>query len=144
MTTSAQSTARLLIIDDDEATTQTFAQILTFEGYEVRTASNADMGLRDAEVVRPDGIIVDLRMPFINGLGFLYRLRARATLQNTPVVMITGDQCLEDAVITEVRELGADVQFKPLWEDDLTELARSLLAHRATSRGAESADRFVM
>ena len=77
---------------------------------------------------RPDAIIVDLRMPFVNGLGFLYRLRARESFQHTPVVMITGDHCLEDTVIDEIHELGADVQYKPLWQEDLAEIARSLIA----------------
>jgi DNA-binding response OmpR family regulator len=124
---SVHSTGRLLIVDDDEATTQTFAQILAFEGYEVRTASTADVGLRDAECAPPDAIFVDLRMPFINGLGFLYRLRSRESCQKIPVVMITGDHCLEDKVIDEIRELGADVQYKPLWQEDLAEIARSLI-----------------
>jgi DNA-binding response OmpR family regulator len=139
-----QLPVRLLIVDDDEATTQTFAQILTFEGYEVRTASNADMGLRDAEVSPPDAIIVDLRMPFINGLGFLYRLRERVTLQHTPVVMVTGDQCLEDAVISEARELGADVQFKPLWEEDLAKLAKTLIGDRQKIRSQSTPNRLAM
>ena len=70
---------RLLIVDDDLSTTQTFAKILTLEGYDVRTASTAESGLAEVEAGRPDAIILDLRMPFINGLGLLYRLRAAET-----------------------------------------------------------------
>jgi DNA-binding NtrC family response regulator len=74
--------ARLLIIDDDEAVTQTFAGILRLEGHEVRTAVDAESGLRQADALHPDAIIVDLRMPLINGLGFLYRLRSRERCKN--------------------------------------------------------------
>jgi DNA-binding response OmpR family regulator len=67
-------------------------------------------------------------MPFINGLGLLYRLRESHRL--TPVVVVTGDQCLDDSVIAELRGLGADVRFKPLWLEDLVDVARSLLQAR--------------
>ena len=75
-------TGRLLIVDDDEGVTQTFAGILRLEGHQVRTAGNAQDGLREAEEFRPDAIILDLRMPLVNGLGFLYRLREE--LARTP------------------------------------------------------------
>ena len=121
---------RLLIVDDDLSTTQTFAQILTLEGYEVRTAATAESGLREVEAGHPDAIILDLRMPFINGLGLLYRLRAAEPDRQTPVVIVTGDQCLDDAVIRELHDLGAEVKFKPLWLEDLVDVARSLVRAR--------------
>ena len=121
---------RLLIVDDDLSTTQTFARILTLEGYEVRTAATAESGLREVEAAHPDAIILDLRMPFINGLGLLYRLRATEPDRQTPVVIVTGDQCLDDAVIRELHDLGAEVKFKPLWLEDLVDVARSLVQTR--------------
>jgi DNA-binding response OmpR family regulator len=124
----AATSGRLLIVDDDDATTETFARILTLEGYEVRTAASAESGLREIESGYPDAVILDLRMPFINGLGLLYRLRESHRL--TPVVVVTGDQCLDDSVIAELRGLGADVRFKPLWLEDLVDVARSLLQAR--------------
>ena len=127
---AADATPRLLIVDDDVSTTETFAQILTLEGYDVRTADTAESGLREFESGQPDAIILDLRMPFINGLGLLYRLRAAEQDRQTPVVIVTGDQCLDDAVISELRDLGAEVKFKPLWLEDLVDVARSLVQAR--------------
>jgi DNA-binding response OmpR family regulator len=118
---------RLLIVDDDGATTQTFARILTLEGYDVRTATTAEVALCEHDSWRPDAIILDLWMPFINGLGFLYRLRGREERRDTPVVMVTGDQCLEDTIIDEIHELGAEVYFKPLWLEDLVTVVRKLV-----------------
>ena len=112
------------------STTETFAQILTMEGYDVRTAATAESGLREVETLHPDAIILDLRMPFINGLGLLYRLRAAEPDRQTPVVIVTGDQCLDDAVIRELHDLGATVKFKPLWLEDLIDVARSLVQTR--------------
>jgi two-component system nitrogen regulation response regulator GlnG len=121
-------TGNLLIVDDDEAVTQTFARMLTLEGHDVRTANSAEDGLRTAAMSRLDAIILDMRMPLINGLGFLYRLRAReGDDHHTPVVIVTGDYALQDDIAAELRLLGAEVRFKPLWLEDLVDLARSLL-----------------
>lgn len=120
-------TATILVVDDDEGVTETFARTLRLEGYEVRTALTAEMGLREAMSSRTDAIILDLRMPLINGLGFLYRLRSYDHYRDTPVAIITGDYDVEDSLATEVRELGARLLFKPLWLEDLVDLTRALL-----------------
>src|SRR5687768_4051897 len=119
---------KVLIIDDDVAVTQTFASMLRLEGHEVRTALDAEAGLREALIEAPDAIIVDLRMPLINGLGFLYRLRAQEQYHDTPVAIVTGDYGLDDSIARELDELGAELHFKPLWFEDLIDLAHSLLA----------------
>ena len=119
--------SKILIVDDDESVTQTFASMLRLEGYQVRTAINAENGLRLAEESRPDAIILDLRMPLVDGLGFLRRLRAQHAQRTTPVAIVTGDYFLEDEISTELRELGAELRFKPMWLEDLVGLARNLL-----------------
>src|ERR1051325_36217 len=128
MVTAMDRSGRVLIIDDDSATTQTFAVILRLEGYQVRTAITANDGLREVSEFHPDAIIVDLRMPLINGFGFLYRLREQYKGQDTPVAIVTGDVSLDDEALDELRELGADICFKPLWTDDLVGLADKLLS----------------
>jgi DNA-binding response OmpR family regulator len=121
------SGAKILIVDDDEGVTQTFARMLRLEGYEVRTAINAETGLKEAERSRPDAIILDLRMPLVDGLGFLRRLRAHHDQRDTPVAIVTGDYFLDDSVSNELHELGAQLKFKPLWLEDLVGLARKLV-----------------
>jgi DNA-binding response OmpR family regulator len=130
MSVCTGQSGRVLIVDDDELTTEMFARILTLEGFEVRTASSAELCLREFESYRPDAIILDLRMPFINGLGLLYRLRQEESNRKQPVVpvaVVTGDQCLDDGMIGELRELGAEIRFKPVWVEDLVDMARSLV-----------------
>ena len=124
---SDPAAATILIVDDDEGVTQTFARMLQLEGYQVRTAVSAETGLCEAERSRPDAIILDLRMPLIDGLAFLRRLRAHDDQRSTPVAIVTGDYFLDDSVSTELRELGAELRFKPLWLEDLVGLARNLL-----------------
>jgi DNA-binding response OmpR family regulator len=119
--------ASILIVDDDEAVTQTFARMLELEGYAVRTAMNAEVGLREAAEHRPDAIILDLRMPLMDGLGFLRRLRTHDDQRDVPVAIVTGDYFMDDRVSNELRQLGAELKFKPLWLEDLVGLARTLL-----------------
>ena len=120
-------TASILIVDDDEAVTQTFARMLELEGYVVRTAITAETGLRQAAEHHPDAIILDMRMPLVDGLGFLRRLRSYDTQRQTPVAIVTGDYFLDERVSSELHALGAELKFKPLWLEDLVSLARDLL-----------------
>ena len=125
--TADPGNSTILIVDDDEGVTQTFARMLKLEGFQVRTAINAESGLKVANESQPNAIILDLRMPLVDGLGFLRRLRSQDDQRATPVAIVTGDYFLEDAVANELRELGAELRFKPLWLEDLVGLARNLL-----------------
>jgi two-component system response regulator MprA len=122
--------ARILIVDDDETVVQTFAKALSLEGYEVRVATSPLVGLQEIVEAPPDAILLDLRMPFVNGLGFLYRLRAQTAHRHTPVAIITGDSCIDDPAMRELHGLEAEVCFKPMWIDEVVTLTRSLLAKR--------------
>lgn len=127
MSAAAAATGSILIVDDDEAVTQTFARMLRLEGYTVRTAVSAESGLAEASQNNPDAIILDLRMPLVDGLGFLKRLRALDSSRQVPVAVVTGDYFLDEQVSSELRQLGAELKFKPLWLEDLVGLAKTLL-----------------
>lgn len=125
----AQSTTKtVLIVDDDRAVTDTFARMLKLEGFEVATAVSPEAGLLLAQSVRPSAIILDMRMPIINGLQFLRRLRALPHLIEVPVAIVTGDYFLSDPITQELKSLGASIRFKPLWLEDLIALAKTLVA----------------
>ena len=121
---------RILIVDDDETILRTFAKALSLEGYDVRTAASPLVGLEEAEQSAPDAILLDLRMPFINGFGFLYRLRALGAHRHTPVAIITGDSCIDDPALNELHDLNAEVLFKPIWLEEVLSVTRDLLAKR--------------
>lgn len=129
----AAATSRILIVDDDETVLHTFAKALSLEGYDVRIASSPLSGLQEVDEAPPDAILLDLRMPFVNGIGFLYRLRARAEHKHIPVAIITGDSCVDDPALQEMHDLNAEVLFKPIWIDEVVSVTRGLLEKRRSS-----------
>lgn len=127
-TCSADSLTRtILIVDDDRSVTDTFARMLKLEGFGVATALNAESGLELADNIRPDAIILDMRMPITNGIQFLRQVRSRPHLVEIPVAIVTGDYFLADTIQQELKALGASLRFKPLWLEDLVALAKTLV-----------------
>lgn len=122
--------ATVLIVDDDEDTSATYARVLRLEGYRVLTAATAWAGLQQAESDPPDAILLDLHMPDVDGVQFLQRLRAGRQERAIPVVIVTGDYFVPSDIGAELRRLDAEVRFKPLWFEDLTSLVRTLITSR--------------
>ena len=121
--------ARFLIVDDDDAVRKVFADALRLEGHTVHTAATAATALDEVAMWHPDAILLDYRMGLINGLGFLYRLRARESAAHTPVAVITGQVDVEGTLAIECAGLGASVYFKPLRLDALRAIARGLITN---------------
>jgi DNA-binding response OmpR family regulator len=127
---------RILIVDDDEMVLNVLARTLSREGFDVRTAVTPLEGLDEAEQTRPDAILLDLRMPFVNGIGFLYRLRGHSALQHTPVAIMTGDSNIDDSAKAELLALRAELLFKPLMPDDVVRATRRLVEQGSAARAA--------
>ena len=129
--------SRVLVIDDDEALRSVFARALTREGYSVQVAATAEEALNQVAQERPDAILLDLKMPMINGVGFLYRLRENPANRDIPVALITGEHALDDATANDLLALSARVWHKPLSLDDLRGVARTLLARERSETTPE-------
>jgi CheY-like chemotaxis protein len=117
----------VLVVDDDEGVALTFSRMLRLHGYRVRTATTPEGGLALVGTQIPDAIILDLRMPLVNGVEFLRRLRTNDAHRATSVTIVTGDYFIEDDMAAEIKALGAQVCFKPLWVDDLVLVVRNML-----------------
>jgi two-component system OmpR family response regulator len=118
--------ATLLLIDDDDAVRATFSEALRLAGFDVRTATDGGSALRSFAECHHDAILVDLRMPFGDGMTFIRKLRALGG-HVPPIAVITGDYFVDDAVVEELRGLGIEVAYKPLWNEDLITLANTLV-----------------
>ncbi|HEY3354642.1 MAG TPA: response regulator [Polyangia bacterium] len=101
----------ILIVDDDADICETLETLLTLEGVAVRTAGD---GLKALQVLRaaarPALILLDIRMPRMNGLEFRAAQLADPALAALPVVGLTGDHRL----VQEAAKLGFECLEKPI------------------------------
>ena len=86
---SAASSARILIVDDEQDTCENLSDILTDLGYEVDTAVDGEEGLRKASAKNYRLILTDLEMPKLNGYEVIQALRSRPQTQQTPIIVMT-------------------------------------------------------
>jgi sigma-B regulation protein RsbU (phosphoserine phosphatase) len=111
----------VLIVDDDPLVRATFVRILQRGGFQLREAEDGQQGLTEFRRERPDGVLLDLRMPGIDGLDVLSTMVTEAP--ETPVVVASGAGTMRDAV--EALRRGAwDFVTKPMYDPEL--LVRSL------------------
>jgi two-component system nitrogen regulation response regulator NtrX len=117
---------RILVVDDEQGIRAALGQLLEYEGYEVRTTSNATDGIAEYQKWRPDLVFMDVKMGGMDGLEALKRLKeidAAAT-----VVMISGHATIRTAV--EATQLGAyEILEKPLDTDRILVMLRNALEH---------------
>ena len=117
----------ILLVEDDPAVSQTFQRMLRLAGYDVVAAPDAQAGLRAMDAVAPTAVLVDLRMPSVDGLELVRQIRARETNgHRTPIAVITGDYFLEDTIQPQLRALHTELYFKPLWLNDLLQILDKL------------------
>jgi len=102
---------KILIIDDEASIRSSLKEILEYESYEVEVAENGKLGLEKARETAFDLIFCDIKMPVLDGIETLERLKVLGI--ETPVVMISGHGTVETAV--EALKKGAwDFIEKPL------------------------------
>ena len=123
----ARRVVRILVVDDDAAVAELFGKMLRAEGFDVRTLNVPEDGLRQAHDYHPDVILIDLRMPRVNGLALLRQLRAVDEFAATPAAIVTGAHLVDEDEKELVAALGADLIYKPVWSDDLVALVRRLV-----------------
>jgi len=88
--------ASILVIDDDEAITGLISAILTKDGYKVLIASSGVDGVKMAKEAKPHLIFMDITMPDMDGYETTQQIKADKSLQNIPVIFLTGKSASED------------------------------------------------
>jgi serine phosphatase RsbU (regulator of sigma subunit) len=89
---------RIVVIDDNANDLQVTTRLLSRRGYDAIPAPSGEEGLRIARKVLPDAIIVDYRMPGMDGFEVTRRVKADPELQTIPVLMLTGSDSPEHVV----------------------------------------------
>ena len=114
----------ILVVDDEINIRKTVARALGKRQYDVRTAVNGEEAVAMMDEEAPDIVLLDLKMPGLDGLEVLGEIRQRGI--STHVVIITAYGTVDNAV--EAMKLGAvDFLQKPFLPDDIRELVENIL-----------------
>lgn len=95
--------ARILIIEDDSILLSMYQKLLTNHGYEVSTAMDGDVGLKAALDGHPDLILLDIRMPRMNGMDVLHKLRFDQWGKSVNIIILTNLDA-SDAILKGIVE----------------------------------------
>lgn len=118
------SRPKILVLDDEEIVRVSCQKCLTPEGYDVDVAANGVEGLAMTENNRYDVILTDLKMPDMDGMEFLARVKERHP--DTKVIMITGYSTVEHAV--KAMRMGAyNYIEKPFTPDALIDAVKEAI-----------------
>lgn len=93
---------RVLVVDDDPSILATISEVLELEGYSVETAANGADALRAVDRSEPAVVLLDMRMPVLDGWGFAREMRKRGK-EGKIVVMTAAENARSWA-----REIQAD------------------------------------
>jgi CheY-like chemotaxis protein len=116
---------RVLVIDDDDDVADVLRLALSEEGYAVATVPHGAAALDILKLHEPDVILLDLRMPLMDGWSFAERYRAVTGRAPAPIILISGVSDIE----AEAKRVGADSYFRKPF--DIDELVRAIERARA-------------
>jgi CheY-like chemotaxis protein len=118
--------SKVLYLDDTADQRNLVEMVLNSIGLDVETGADGEEGLRKVAQNPPDLILLDLRMPKINGFEFLKIIKEQSDTQNIPVVVISA--WANKAARDEVMGAGAiDFLIKPYEIDDLIAMVQKYL-----------------
>ncbi len=94
-----QTPAKILVVDDDRLIRLTLEKLLTRAGHELRFAENGVVALERVAEALPDLILLDIRMPGLDGRGVCEKLSEQPETQNVPIIFLTAEKEAEDIVL---------------------------------------------
>ena len=131
---------KILVVDDDIQIRNLLHEFLTGKGYEVILASNGEEAAELAKIEYPDVILLDIKMPGVDGIEVCRRLKAEAKTQFIPVIMITG--YVDNKMVA--LELGADdFVNKPIHLVELAVRVKSILRIRYLTNELDRAVAYI-
>ncbi len=127
--------ARILIVEDEKTACHALSLLLADEGYQILQAETGEGGLRLALQEEPDLILLDIRLPDVNGLTVLQRLRAGYC--DAAVIIMTADTTSSNA-IRATRYGAFDYVSKPINDEHLILLIQRALEYRKLEKEVRS------
>ncbi len=126
---------QLLVVDDNYVNRQLLVTLLHGTKALIKEAENGATAVSMAETEQPDMIFLDLRMPDMDGVEVLRRLRANSLTAGIPTLIVTADALFKDKEI--LKTLGAQLMLKPVNRPRLMQLIREMLGMETAQRPVE-------
>ena len=114
----------ILIVDDIGANLRLLNDILSPEGYKIRQVPNGELALKVAEEEKPDLILLDIMMPYMNGYEVCRRLKENPELKDIPVIFISALGETND-ILNAFNSGGVDYINKPIQAEEVKARVRS-------------------
>jgi DNA-binding NtrC family response regulator len=109
---------KILIIDDNPANIRVVSDALEGKGYEILIAADGDTGVQIAGLAKPALILLDVMMPFLDGMGTCRRLKKMDSTRDIPVIFITARHDTE-SVVSGFQSGAVDYIHKPFHLEEL-------------------------
>lgn len=132
-----QNTYRLLVVEDDAPLRNALTDKFRREGFSVEAAENGELGLAVIRANVPDCVLLDVRMPKMNGFDLLHNVRAMPSGKELPVILLTNVSEIEQ--VSEALTLGVqDYLIKSSWRlDDIVQKVKEKLKIQTTPSTGE-------
>ena len=117
----------VLVVDDHEDTRLLYVEYLRFQGFRASAAEDGRAALRQAREERPDIVVMDLKMPDMDGFTLLEAFKRDIELQKVPVVILSGDVA-GDARRRAAKIGSAEFVAKPCLPNELLAIVRRMIA----------------
>ncbi len=127
--------ARVLVVDDDPEVVDAVSEALQDDGYRVETATDGPSALKSVLEAPPDLIVLDVRMPNLNGWEFCEIVRRQSHTRDVPVLFLTACSEVRDQ-ITAMQVGGSDHLAKPFRLAALRDKVRSLTGEAKAQGGS--------
>lgn len=116
----------VLVVEDEADLLFTIALALEFDGYRVLRAASGEEALRTLDEQEPDAVLLDIRLPGIDGWEVLSRLRQHPRFSRIPVVLLSAQ--VDSVTATRARDLGCQAYLaKPFSAGELRRVLESVL-----------------
>jgi DNA-binding response OmpR family regulator len=120
--------SRILAVDDEPSIVRLIQVSLTREGHDVITASDGREALAKAEAERPDLILMDVMMPYVDGFEAIRLLKEKAETRDIPVILLTAKRHDAD-MIRGIESGAASYLTKPFSPNALVALVSEILGN---------------
>jgi diguanylate cyclase (GGDEF)-like protein len=121
--------SRILVVDDEKYNGDLLHRVLAQKGYDVATAANGQDALDQIERASPDLILLDIKMPVMNGLALCEHLRTNFLTRSIPIIFLTAHNTLADRL--EGLRMGVDDYMgKPFELEEVNVRVESALQRR--------------